>query len=107
MRWTSNFVRGRAVALGAKPMSLHHYVANKGEILDGIVDLVFSQIELPSAEGAWRSEMHRRASSVREGLSRHTWATGLLESGPPPVLQPCATTMRPSAHCAGRAFPCS
>ena len=73
-------IRSLAQALGAKPMSLYHYVANKGEILDGIVDLVFSEIELPSAEGAWRSEMHRRASSVREVLSRHTWAIGLLES---------------------------
>jgi hypothetical protein len=34
----------------------------------------------PSAEGSWRSEMYRRANSVREVLSRHTWAIGLLES---------------------------
>jgi AcrR family transcriptional regulator len=73
-------IRSLAQALGAKPMSLYHYVANKGEILDGIVDLVFSEIELPSAEGSWRSEMYRRANSVREVLSRHTWAIGLLES---------------------------
>ncbi len=73
-------MRSLAHALGAKPMSLYHYVANKDEILDSIVDLVFSEIELPSAEGNWRMEMHRRANNVRQILNRHTWAIGLLES---------------------------
>ncbi len=73
-------MRSLARALGAKPMSLYYYVANKDEILDGIVDLVFSEIELPSAAGSWRSEMRQRAVSVRRALSRHTWAIGLLES---------------------------
>lgn len=73
-------MRSLAQALGAKPMSLYHYVANKDEILDSIVDLVFSEIELPSTEAGWRSEMHRRANSVRRALRRHPWAIGLLES---------------------------
>src|SRR3954452_21555967 len=48
---------------GAKPMSLYHYVANKDEILDGLVDLVFAEIELPEATGDWRTQMTQRARS--------------------------------------------
>jgi hypothetical protein len=61
-------------------MSLYHYVAGKDEILDGIVDLVFSEIELPAADGDWRSQMRRRATSARLALRRHPWAIGLMES---------------------------
>jgi AcrR family transcriptional regulator len=63
-----------------KPMSVYHYVANKDEILDGIVDLVFGEIELPTAGGDWRAEMRRRAASARQALNRHPWAIGLMES---------------------------
>jgi AcrR family transcriptional regulator len=73
-------IRSLAQQLGVKPMSVYHHVANKDEILDGIVDLVFSEIELPSAGGDWRAEMRRRAVSARRALSRHRWAIGLLES---------------------------
>jgi AcrR family transcriptional regulator len=73
-------IRSLAQELGVKPMSVYHHVANKEEILDGIVDIVFSEIELPSVGGDWRSEMHRRASSARGVLRRHPWAIGLLES---------------------------
>ncbi|SDD78649.1 transcriptional regulator, TetR family [Sanguibacter gelidistatuariae] len=73
-------IRSLAHALGVKPMSLYHYVANKDEILDGIVDLVFSQIELPSLAGAWRPELHQWAHSARRVLTRNSWAIALLES---------------------------
>ncbi|ALO67041.1 AcrR family transcriptional regulator [Arthrobacter alpinus] len=73
-------MRSLAQALGVKPMSLYYYVANKGEILDAIIDMVFSEIELPSTRGGWQSEMRRRADSVRQALRRHPWAIGLLES---------------------------
>jgi AcrR family transcriptional regulator len=73
-------IRSLAEELGVKPMSVYHYVANKDAILDGIVDIVFSEIELPVIGGDWRSEMRRRASSAREVLRRHPWAIGLLES---------------------------
>jgi AcrR family transcriptional regulator len=66
--------------LGVKPMALYHHVANKSEIVDGIVDLVFREIELPSAGGAWRPEMRRRACSARKVLKRHPWAIPLLQS---------------------------
>ncbi len=73
-------MRSLADHLGVKPMALYHHVANKNEILDGIVDLVFSEIDLPSTEGDWRSEMARRAHSARQALRRHPWAIGLMES---------------------------
>jgi AcrR family transcriptional regulator len=73
-------IRSLANSMGTKPMSLYHYVANKDEILDGIVDMVFSEIDPPSPAGEWRDEMHRRAHAVRRALKRHPWAVGLLES---------------------------
>ena len=73
-------IRSLATELGVKPMSVYHHVANKDEILDGIVDIVFSEIELPEPGGDWREEMRRRAASAREALRRHPWAIGLLES---------------------------
>jgi AcrR family transcriptional regulator len=73
-------IRSLAQAMGAKPMAIYHYVANKDEILDSLVDQVFSEIDLPSDHGGWRVGMYRRANSVRAVLQRHTWAIGLLES---------------------------
>ncbi len=73
-------IRSLAQELGVKPMSVYHHVANKDEILDGIVDIVFSEIALPTIGGDWRAEMRLRASSARTVLRRHPWAIGLLES---------------------------
>jgi AcrR family transcriptional regulator len=73
-------MRKLAQELGVEAMSLYHHVANKGAILDGIVDVVFSEIELPSGEADWKPAMRQRAISAREALLRHPWATGLMES---------------------------
>jgi AcrR family transcriptional regulator len=73
-------IRSLAAELGVKPMSVYYYFANKSEILDGIVDVVFSEIDLPPGDGDWRSEIRRRALSARRVLSRHPWVTVLLES---------------------------
>jgi AcrR family transcriptional regulator len=73
-------IRSLADALGARPMSVYHYVANKEEILDGIVDVVFSEIDLPTVGEDWRREMTRRAHSARRVLRGHPWAVPLLES---------------------------
>jgi AcrR family transcriptional regulator len=78
-------MRSLASELGVKPMSLYHYVASKDEILDGIVDLVFSEIDLPSAGGDWRSQLSRRAISARRALRRHPWAIGLMRANPGPA----------------------
>jgi len=73
-------IRSLAHELGVKPMSVYYHVANKDEILDGIVDIVFSEIDLPSTAGDWRAEIRRRAASARQVLGRHPWAIALLES---------------------------
>ncbi len=73
-------IRSLADELGVKPMSVYHYVKNKEEILDGIVDMVFTEIDLPTVGGDWRTEINRRARSAREVLRRHRWAIPLLES---------------------------
>jgi AcrR family transcriptional regulator len=73
-------IRSLAQRLGTKPMSVYHYVANKDAILDGLVDLVFAEIELPEPTGEWRAELRRRARSAREVLGRHPWSIALLES---------------------------
>jgi AcrR family transcriptional regulator len=83
-------IRSIARELGVKPMSLYHYVAGKDDILDGIVDLVFSEIELPSPGGDWQAEMRRRAISALRALRRHPWAIGLLQSR----ANPGAATLR-------------
>ena len=73
-------MRKLADELGRGAMTLYHYVPNKDELLDGMVDLVFSEIELPSTDVDWRTAMRRRAISTREVLNRHRWAVGLMES---------------------------
>ncbi len=67
-------------SLGVEAMSLYKHVANKDELLDGMVDVVFSEIDLPSAARDWKPAMRQRAISAREALSRHRWAIGLMES---------------------------
>src|SRR3954449_2088104 len=79
-------MRRLAGALGAGAMSLYHYVANKEELLDAMIDLVFEEIELPPEETDWQSAMRRRAVSARQVLARHPWANGLMESRTSPGL---------------------
>ena len=76
-------MRGLAQHLGVVPMALYKHVANKEELLDGMVDIVFGEIELPSAGVDWRAAMRSRAVSTREALKRHSWAIGLMESRRP------------------------
>jgi AcrR family transcriptional regulator len=73
-------MRKLAKELGVEAMSLYNHVANKNDILDGIVEIVFSEIEPPPSGVDWRSAMHQRAISTRQALSRHGWAVGLMES---------------------------
>lgn len=73
----------RAVAgrLRCKPMSLYRHIANKEELLDALVERVFTEFELPDPQQPdWRAELRRRAGSVRQVLVRHPWALMLLET---------------------------
>ena len=67
-------------AVGVEAMSLYNHVANKVDLLDGLIDLVFGEIELPPTQGSWKAAMRRRAISTRTVLSAHRWAVGLMES---------------------------
>jgi AcrR family transcriptional regulator len=67
-------------ALGVEAMALYYHFANKERVVDGIVDLVFAEIELPLAGADWKAAMRGRAISVRDALARHRWAIGLMES---------------------------
>ena len=73
-------LRKLAAHLGVKPMSIYHHVANKDEILDGMVDAVFAEIDLPGSDIGWREAMRQRACSARAALGRHPWAVGMLDS---------------------------
>ena len=77
-------MRKLAKELGVEAMSLYNHVANKEDILDGIVDIVFSEIEFPSpGETDWKTAMRERAISARAALTRHAWAVGLMENRNP------------------------
>ncbi|HEV2029950.1 MAG TPA: TetR/AcrR family transcriptional regulator [Candidatus Dormibacteraeota bacterium] len=73
-------MRKLAQALAVEAMSLYNHVANKDDILDGIVDVVFGEIGLPPTEANWKTSMRQRAISAHDVLARHPWAIGLMES---------------------------
>jgi AcrR family transcriptional regulator len=75
--WLS--MRKLADELGVSAMSPYYYVANKDRLIDGMVDIVFSEIEPPSLDVDWKTAMRRRAISTREALNRHRWAIGHME----------------------------
>jgi len=66
--------------LGVEAMALYYHFANKDDLIDGMVDLVFAEIELPHSGDQWRSAMRQRAIAVCDALLRHRWAIGLMES---------------------------
>jgi AcrR family transcriptional regulator len=66
--------------LGVEAMAMYYHFANKDEVLDGIVDLVFAELDLPVAGADWKTAMRRRAISLRDVLARHRWAIGMMES---------------------------
>src|SRR5919205_2921553 len=67
-------------ALGVEAMSLYNHVANKDDLLDGMVDFVFGEIGPPPGGVDWKTAMRQRAIAARAVLSRHPWSIGLLES---------------------------
>jgi AcrR family transcriptional regulator len=73
-------MRRLAEELGVAPMALYRHVANRDDLIDGMVDIVFGEIDLPSSGTDWRAAMRGRAISLRDVLLRHTWAIGLMES---------------------------
>lgn len=73
-------MRNLGAELGVEAMSLYKHIANKDEILDGMLEVVIGEIEIPAADHQWRDAMRRRAISAREVLGRHSWSIGMLET---------------------------
>ena len=77
-------------AVGVEAMSLYHHVANRDDLLDGMIDVVFGEIELPSDCEDWKGAMRQRALSARRVLARHGWAIRFMEAR----TSPGAATLR-------------
>jgi len=73
-------MRSLGKAVGVEAMSLYNHVANKDDVLNGMVDLIVSEIELPSRHSDWKSALRQSAISAHETLLRHPWACGLWTS---------------------------
>ncbi len=70
--------------LGVKAMSIYNHVTNKEDLLNGMIDALFAEIELPPHDEPWKTALRKRSASVREVLLSHPWATGLMDSGTSP-----------------------
>jgi len=81
-------MRRLAEELGVVPMALYKHVANKEELLDGMIDVVVSEIDPIVSGVGWRSAVRQRILSARQALLRHPWASQVMESrnNPTPVL---------------------
>ena len=73
-------MRKIAQALGVVPMALYKHVANKNELLDGMVDVVVGEIDPPAGGAGWKTAIRCRILSARRMLLRHGWASGVIES---------------------------
>lgn len=73
-------IRKLATELDTKPMTIYHHVPNKEAIIDGMVDSVFAEIDLPPTGMHWKVAIAQRARSARAVLARHPWATPLMDS---------------------------
>ncbi|WP_166380822.1 TetR/AcrR family transcriptional regulator C-terminal domain-containing protein [Catellatospora methionotrophica] len=80
-------MRRLAENLGAEAMSLYHHVANKDQVLDGVVDVIAAEINeavgritLPTHGAAWKAAARERILTARQVLLRHKWAPALFES---------------------------
>lgn len=80
-------IRRLADRLGVGAMTIYHHVPSKEEIVDGMIEIVFAEIEKPPPGVDWKTAMRRRCISAREVLRRHPWAAPLMESrtSPGPV----------------------
>lgn len=83
-------MRRLGAELGVEAMSLYKHIANKADVLDGMVELILGEIDIPGPDIAWKEAMRRRANSALQVLGRHSWAIGLIErrgSDVPAVLR--------------------
>ncbi|WP_241979402.1 TetR/AcrR family transcriptional regulator C-terminal domain-containing protein [Cryobacterium sinapicolor] len=70
--------------LNVEAMSVYNHVANKEDLLNGMADMVFGEIKLPSHSDDWRTAIRKRSISFHDVLVRHPWATTARDSGTNP-----------------------
>jgi AcrR family transcriptional regulator len=68
--------------LGVEAMSLYNHVANKNDLLDGMLDVLVGEIEPPACGGDWKAALRERALAARALLGRHPWAPRIIVSRP-------------------------
>jgi AcrR family transcriptional regulator len=73
-------MRKLAQEFGVVPMALYKHVANKDELLDGMIDVVVSEIDPPPSGTDWKTAIRRRVLSARSAMLRHPWASRVIES---------------------------
>lgn len=73
-------MRRLAHALGVVPMALYKHVANKDDLLDGMVDVVIAELTEPPQDAAWQDAVRHRVLSARRAVQRHAWARRAIES---------------------------
>ncbi|GAB2922511.1 TetR/AcrR family transcriptional regulator C-terminal domain-containing protein [Micromonospora polyrhachis] len=73
-------MRNLAQELGVVPMALYKHVANKDELLDGMIDVVVDEIDPPVRHADWKHVLRERILSARQMLRRHPWAPLAIES---------------------------
>jgi AcrR family transcriptional regulator len=78
-------MRKIAQELGVVPMALYKHVANKDELLDGMVDVVVGEIDAPIPDVNWKTAVRERILSARRVLLRHPWASQVIESRTQPT----------------------
>jgi len=78
-------MRKIALELGVVPMALYKHVANKDELLDGMVDVVVGEIDPPPGGTDWKTTIRQRVLSARSALLRHPWASQVIESRTDPT----------------------
>lgn len=81
-------MRKLAEELGVVPMALYKHVADKEELLDGMIDIVIGEVDPPVGDADWKSAIRQRILSARQSLRRHPWASGVIESreNPSPAM---------------------
>ena len=78
-------MRRLSAELGVVPMALYKHVANKDELLDGMIDMVVAEIDPPRTDTDWKTAVRERILSARRALLRHPWASRVMESRTSPT----------------------
>ena len=73
-------MRKLAQALGVEAMSLYNHVQNKEDILDGVVDVVVSEIDVPQSGSDWKASLRQTVLAARTVMKQHLWAPHVIET---------------------------